>query len=237
MRKKCAYLRTRSTGHDMADISHPAISTRKKKIIVFDTETTGLLPYDRIITIGAVGIEGDELLNQPLYLIFDPRKDSSPQAEAVHGFDNWMTRYQDLFADLARSLRDWFSWADEIVAHNAEFDMRYIQREFRKAEVEMLTQPVHGTMDGARKLWRGKSAKLDDCLSRVGLSRVGTRHGALEDAYLTAALYLHQQGSRAALPIIDPLQVPKNLKAYPDRPLGQLPRRTPKRRQGILSSF
>jgi DNA polymerase III epsilon subunit-like protein len=36
-------------------------------------------------------------------------------------------------------LRDWFSWADEIVAHNAEFDMRYIQREFRKAEVEMLT--------------------------------------------------------------------------------------------------
>lgn len=165
MRKKCAYLHTRSTGHDMADISHPAISTRKKKIIVFDTETTGLLPYDRIITIGAVRIEGDELLNQPLYLIFDPRKDSSPQAEAVHGFDNWMTRYQDLFADLARSLRDWFSWADEIVAHNVEFDMRYIQREFRKAEVEMLTQPVHCTMDGARKLWRGKSAKLDDCLS------------------------------------------------------------------------
>lgn len=69
MRKKCAYLHTRSTGHDMADISHPAISTRKKKIIVFDTETTGLLPYDRIITIGAVRIEGDELLNQPLYLI------------------------------------------------------------------------------------------------------------------------------------------------------------------------
>ncbi len=79
----------------MTDIFTPAVHTRKKKIIVFDTETTGLLPYDRIITLGAVKIEGDELLTQSLYLIFDPRKDSSPQAEAVHGFDNWMTRYQD----------------------------------------------------------------------------------------------------------------------------------------------
>lgn len=113
----------------MTDIFTPAVHTRKKKIIVFDTETTGLLPYDRIITLGAVKIEGDELLKQSLYLIFDPRKDSSPQAEAVHGFDNWMTRYQDLFADLASSLRQWLGWADELVAHNAEFDMRYIQRE------------------------------------------------------------------------------------------------------------
>ncbi|MFD2650365.1 3'-5' exonuclease [Brucella rhizosphaerae] len=216
----------------MTDISNPAVHTRKKKIIVFDTETTGLLPYDRIITVGAVKIEGDELLKQSLYLIFDPRKDSSPQAEAVHGFDNWMTRYQDLFADLAGALRQWFGWADELVAHNAEFDMRYIQREFRKAEVQMLEQPVHCTMDGARRHWRGESAKLDHCLSRIGLSRVGARHGALEDAYLTAGLYLHQQGSKTPLPPINAWQEPKNLKSYPGRPSGQLPRRTPKRRQG-----
>ncbi|WP_455296655.1 3'-5' exonuclease [Brucella pituitosa] len=218
----------------MTDIFTPAVHTRKKKIIVFDTETTGLLPYDRIITIGAVKIEGGELLKQSLYLIFDPRKDSSPQAEAVHGFDNWMTRYQDLFADLASSLRQWFGWADELVAHNAEFDMRYIQREFRKAEVQMLSQPVYCTLDGARRLWRGESAKLDHCLSRIGLSRVGARHGALEDAYLTAGLYLHQQGSKLPIPPIDAWQEPNNLKPYPSRPFGQLPRRTPKRRQGCL---
>ncbi|MDH7790910.1 exonuclease domain-containing protein [Ochrobactrum sp. AN78] len=218
----------------MTDIPTPAIHTRKKKIIVFDTETTGLLPYDRIITLGAVKIEGDELLSESLYLIFDPRKDSSSQAGAVHGFDNWMTRYQDLFADRASSLHQWFSWADELVAHNAEFDMRYIQREFRKADVEMLTQPVRCTMMRARLLWGGESAKLDHCLSRIGLSRVGARHGALEDAYLTAGLYLHQQGSRTPLPPINAWQEPENIKPYPSRPSGQLPRRAPKRRQGSV---
>ncbi|PWL19736.1 DNA polymerase III subunit epsilon [Falsochrobactrum shanghaiense] len=214
----------------MTEIINPAVHTRKKRVIVVDTETTGVLPFDRIITIGAVKVEGDELQRQSLHLIFDPRKDSHPQAEAVHGYDNWMTRYQDLFADLAAPLRKWFSWADEIVAHNAEFDMRYIQREFRKAEVDMLDHPIYCTMERAREIWRGESAKLDHCLSKIGLSRVGQRHGALEDAYLTAGLYLHQQGVKKPLPRVKSWYPPKNLKPFPERPSGDLPRRSPKRR-------
>lgn len=54
----------------------PSVHTRKKRVIVLDTETTGLLPYDRIVTLGAVRLEGDELQKQSLYLIFDTRKDS-----------------------------------------------------------------------------------------------------------------------------------------------------------------
>lgn len=214
----------------MTELSNPAVHTRKKRVIVVDTETTGLLPYDKIITLGAVKLEGNELLTQSLYLIFDPRKDSHPQAEAVHGYDNWMTRYQDLFADLAAPLRKWFGWADEIVAHNADFDMRYIQREFRKAEVDMLDQPVFCTMERSREIWRGQSAKLDDCLARIGLSRIGERHGALEDAYLAAGLYLHQLGVKTPLPKVNSCYEPKNLKPSPPRPEGELPRRAPKRR-------
>ncbi|ERI14952.1 DNA polymerase-3 subunit epsilon [Ochrobactrum sp. RC6B] len=214
----------------MDELSNPAVHTRKKRVIVVDTETTGLLPYDRIVTIGAVKIEGDELLHQSLHLIFDPRKDSHPQAEAVHGYDNWMTRYQDLFSDLAAPIRKWFDWADEIVAHNADFDMRYVQREFRKAEVDMLPHPVFCTMERSREIWSGQSAKLDDCLARIGLSRIGKRHGALEDAYLTAGLYLHQRGIKKSLPKVNSWSPPKNLKPYPPRPEGELPRRAPKRK-------
>ncbi len=58
----------------MDELSNPAVHTRKKRVIVVDTETTGLLPYDRIVTIGAVKIEGDELLHQSLHLIFDQGK-------------------------------------------------------------------------------------------------------------------------------------------------------------------
>jgi DNA polymerase-3 subunit epsilon len=125
----------------------PGVHTRTKRLIVLDTETTGLQPYDRIVTLGAVRLEGDELQKQSLYLIFDPRKDSHPAAIDVHGYDNWMTRYQDLFADLAPRIRNWLSWADELVMHHSEFDMRYVQRELRKADVEQLSQPTFCTME------------------------------------------------------------------------------------------
>ncbi|UXN57700.1 3'-5' exonuclease [Phyllobacterium zundukense] len=208
----------------------PSVHTRKKRVIVLDTETTGLLPYDRIVTLGAVRLEGDELQRQSLYLIFDPRKDSHPAALGVHGFDNWMTRYQDLFADLAIRVRNWLLWADELVMHHAEFDMRYLQRELRKAEVEQLIHPTFCTMERARDVWHGESAKLDDCLRKIGRSRIMRTHGALEDAYLTAALYLHQTGSSRPIAHVNTWPSPKNLKPHPPRPFGDLPRRTSKRR-------
>jgi DNA polymerase III epsilon subunit-like protein len=43
---------------------YPASTREKKPVIVADTETTGLLPYDRIVTLAG------ELQSQSLYLIF-----------------------------------------------------------------------------------------------------------------------------------------------------------------------
>lgn len=211
----------------------PAVHTRPKRIIVLDTETTGVQKYDRIVTLGAVRIEGDTV-GRALHLVFDPRKDSDPGAYAVHGWDDWTTRYQDLFSDLAPRIFEWLSWADEIVAHNAAFDMHYVQRELRKAEVGQLSQPVICTMEMSRAKWRGQSAKLDDCLDRVGLCRVGHQHGALEDAALTAGLYndLTSGGCSRLLELLRSAQRwpgPSNAKAAPSRPEGDLPRRAPKR--------
>ena len=215
------------------DLAGPAVHTRRKRVIVLDTETTGVTPYDRIVTLGAIRLEGDEV-GRALHLVFDPRKDSHPQAFAVHGWCDWTTRFQDLFADLAPRIFDWLSWADEIVAHNADFDMHYVQRELRKAEAEQLSQPALCTMEMARERWYGEPAKLDACLQRIGMARQGQRHGALEDAVLTAGLYLHMTGQKSRL--LDHLAKPRtwpgpsNEKPCPPRPAGELPRRTPKRR-------
>ncbi len=54
------------TGQSMTDIYNRINPYAQKRVIVFDTETTGILPYDRIITLGAVKIEGGELLTQSL---------------------------------------------------------------------------------------------------------------------------------------------------------------------------
>ncbi|KQZ98532.1 DNA polymerase III subunit epsilon [Mesorhizobium sp. Root157] len=210
----------------------PAVHTRAKRIIVLDTETTGVQRYDRIVTLGAVRLEGNEI-GRALHLVFDPRQDSHPQAYAVHGWCDWTTRFQDLFADWAPRIFEWLSWADEIVAHNAAFDMHYVQRELRKAEVGQLSQPAICTMEMSRTKWRGQSAKLDDCLGRVGLRRVGQQHGALEDAVLTAGLLLNITGQNSRL--IEMLKTakrwpgPTNVRLAPPRPDGALPRRAPKR--------
>lgn len=210
----------------------PAVHTRAKRVIVLDTETTGVQRYDRIVTLGAVRLEGAEV-GKALHLVFDPRKDSSPEALRIHGWDDWATRYQDMFADLAPRIFEWLSWADEIVAHNAAFDMHYVQREFRKAEVGQLSRPVMCTMEMSRAKWCGQSAKLDDCLTRVGLGRVGPQHGALEDAALTAGLLLNMTGQNSRL--TEMLRAakrwpePSNAKPAPPRPDGVLPRRTMKK--------
>lgn len=216
----------------MSDTGTPAVHTRAKRIIVLDTETTGVQRYDRIVTLGAVRLEGGEV-GKALHLVFDPRKDSHPEALSIHGWDDWTTRYQDLFADWAPRIFDWLSWADEIVAHNAAFDMHYVQRELRKAEVDQLSQPTICTMEMSRAKWRGQSAKLDDCISRIGLSRIEKRHGALEDAALTAGLLVSMSGQNSRL--IEILKKarrwpgPTNAKPAPPRPEGELPRRAPKK--------
>lgn len=208
-------------------VSSPAVATGLRRVIVLDTETTGLQRYDRMVSIAALRFEG-EASKGYLHRVYDPRKDSHPGALAVHGWDDWTLRFQDLFADDAEEVREWLAWADVLVMHNAAFDMRYVARELRKAEVAPIEVDAFCTMEGARDVWSG-SARLDDCLGRMGLRRAGSRHGAYEDALLTACLYFHLQGNsfRPALPEAWP--APTNLRPAPARPEGALPRRTTKK--------
>ncbi|MFZ1813422.1 MAG: exonuclease domain-containing protein [Rhizobiaceae bacterium] len=205
---------------------------RIRRKIVFDLETTGLdAGRNRIITLGAVRLDRYGLIQgKALHLIFDPRQDSHPAAFQIHGWDNWTTRFQPLFADLAPFVRDWFSWAEELVAHNAAFDYPFLQRALRKANLPVLDLPVQCTMLMARERWPGERAKLDDCLTRVGLQRSSRRHGALEDALLTAHLLSHLEGRPLSPPAsLDRLPGPTNYVTPDPVPKGDLPRRTPKR--------
>jgi DNA polymerase III epsilon subunit-like protein len=73
---------------------------------VIDIETTGLRPHDRTVALAAIRLIG---LKMPpdghYYLVFDPRKDNHPEAEAIHGWDDWTLRFQGLFAAVAMVAR------------------------------------------------------------------------------------------------------------------------------------
>ena len=198
-----------------------------KRIIILDTETTGIQPYDKIVTLAAIRTNSANDHTEFLYRCFDPRKDSHPEAFRVHGWDDWTTRFQDLFADHATELHRWLSESDLLVMHNAEFDLHFVNREFRKCGLPPLPVPAYCTLQQARTQWPG-SAGLDACAKRLGLERISSKHHPLEDAFLTWNLYRYfndapPMARRANWPD------PENLRASPSRPLGKLPRRPTKR--------
>lgn len=197
----------------------PAVHARPRRVIVLDTETTGLSRRDRIITLGAVSIEGGVLvMSRALYLIFDPLIESNPFALRVHGYDDWILRHQDQFAEYGPRIREWLSWADLLVMHNSSFDMGFVQREFDHCGLPPIVRPTYCTMQAAKELWPIGSAKLDSCIDYCGLEKRGARHGALEDALLTSAVYMHQCGSPFTPPPILRKAVPKNFREPPPHP-------------------
>lgn len=201
------------------------------RVIVLDTETTGLSQYARLITLAAIRFEvrgGEPTMLEHIHRVYDPRRNNEPGAERIHGWDDWTLRFQPLFADEAAEIHRWLSWADRLVMHNAEFDTRFLNRELRKAEVPELSTSAFCTMEGFRARYPGQRASLDECAARIGLRRYSHRHGALEDAFLASRLYFSLLGSQRPPQWTGAWMRPTNFQQPQPRPAGDLPRRQKK---------
>ena len=72
---------------------------------------------------------------------------------------------------------------DTIAAHNAKFDLSFIDAELAAAGLPPIDKKQFCTMEQYSAFYHGKRS-LDTVAARIGLSRAGPRHGALEDAWL-----------------------------------------------------
>jgi DNA polymerase III subunit epsilon len=164
-----------------------------------DVETTGLANDDRIVSFGGIGMISSALAKGRLdlaysYLVFDPRKRNHRDAEQVHGYSDWVLRFQDPFEVHAAAVRRFLNSYELLVAHNAAFDFRFINREMTLARLPPLTQPIYCTMKGYRALGLGGSAALSAVCGHIQLARSGDLHGAMEDAWLSMQIYLWLHG-------------------------------------------
>ncbi len=166
--------------------------------IVFDTETTGLSPEkgDRLVEIGAVELINHLPTGKTYHQYINPERDVPEEVVAVHGLTEEFLKDYPVFADIAADFIEFVGDDGILVAHNATFDMNFINYELKKiGREEYSFDRVIDTLEIARKMFPGAKNNLDALCKRFGVDNSSrTLHGALLDADLLAQVYLELLG-------------------------------------------
>ncbi|MDO9103902.1 MAG: DNA polymerase III subunit epsilon [Methylovulum sp.] len=180
--------------------------TFTNRIIVLDTETTGLNPQEghRIIEIGCVEMLNRRLTGNRFQAYINPDRIIDDGAIAVHGITNEFladkSRFKDIFADFIA-----FIEGAELVIHNAPFDVGFINHELSLldfAEKKTVAEycAVFDTLNFARKKHPGQRNSLDALCKRYGIDNSHRNlHGALLDAEILADVFLLMTGGQSSL--------------------------------------
>ncbi|MCA1797381.1 MAG: 3'-5' exonuclease [Geobacteraceae bacterium] len=176
---------------NMALLAHQVNLLSSLPVVVLDVETTGISAAkgERVIEIGAVRVVEGELEEWFSSLVATPRP-ISPGALAVHKITPAMLVGQplpeDVFSDFAR-----FIGTDILVAHNAGFDMRFLEAEFARLG-QRLTNSHYCTLKLSRLCYPDLRSHKLEVLGRYLFGDLpGIRHHrALDDAELAARVML-----------------------------------------------
>jgi DNA polymerase-3 subunit epsilon len=174
--------------------------------IILDTETTGLNARlgDRVIEIGCVELLGRNPTDNHFHRYVNPERDSEEGALKVHGLTREFLSDKPLFRDIAAEFLDYVRGA-ELLIHNAEFDVEFLDAELKLAGLGKLRDHVAGVTDTlamARELHPGKRNALDALCERYEVNNAHrTLHGALLDARLLAEVYLAMTRGQESLVI------------------------------------
>ena len=166
--------------------------------IVLDTETTGLDPADghRIVEIAGIELVNHMPSGRVFHRHVNPERDIPEDAYAVHGLSAEFLAGFPAFASHADELLEFLGEA-KLIIHNAEFDLRFINAELRRLGKEPLRCEVEDTLALARRRFPGAQASLDALCRRFAIDLAArTKHGALLDCELLAAVYLELIGGR-----------------------------------------
>lgn len=156
--------------------------------VVFDTETTGLLPHkDDIVQIGAVRVlRGRIVPGEEIDQLVDPQRPIPPASTRVHGITDAMVAGAPDIDRVARQFHR-FAGAAVIVAHNAPFDMAFLRRQAKDSGL-VWDHPILDTVLLSAVLFgASESHTLDAICARLGIEIPALRrHTALGDARATA---------------------------------------------------
>ncbi|MBX9591725.1 MAG: DNA polymerase III subunit epsilon [Hyphomonadaceae bacterium] len=169
--------------------------------IVFDTETTGLNATggDRLIELGCVEIVNRIPTGREFHRYLNPERDIHPDAIAVHGLTPEFLKDKPLFKDVVDEFLSFIGDAP-LVAHNASFDLGFVNAELERVSRPPLTPDrIVDTLVLARRRHPAGPNSLDALCKRYGIDlSQRTKHGALLDSLLLAGVYVELLGERQA---------------------------------------
>lgn len=170
--------------------------------IIFDTETTGFDPLsgDRVIEIGCVEMVNKVLTGETYHVYVNPEREVPASAFKVHGISTDFLQDKPLFSGVADDFLAFVGDEAQLVAHNADFDMKFINWELENAGKPILPQPrFKDTLAIARIKFPGAANSLDALCRRFGIDNASrTLHGALLDSEILADVYIELEGGRQA---------------------------------------
>ncbi|HEU4623059.1 MAG TPA: DNA polymerase III subunit epsilon [Burkholderiaceae bacterium] len=178
--------------------------TQAPRIVVLDTETTGLnfRTGDRIIEVGCVEILDRRVSSRHFHRYINPERSSDPEALKVHGITDEFLADKPKFVEIADELVE-FVRDSEVVIHNASFDVGFLNAELALLSKGRFTDYclcVTDTLELSKQLSPGKRHNLDALCDRYGISNAHrTLHGALLDAQLLAEVYLAMTRGQGSL--------------------------------------
>lgn len=175
------------------------VYTAPMRHIVLDTETTGMKAEgdDRIVEIGALELVNYVPTGKIFHHYINPERPIPAEVTAIHGITDAMVADKPVYAEIVDELIT-FLGDSQLVIHNAEFDMRFLNAEYKRLGFPAL--PMNRAIDTlmiARKLFPGAPNSLDALCKRYNVDNSNrTYHGALLDARLLADVYLELVGGR-----------------------------------------
>ena len=165
--------------------------------IILDIETTGLEFKEghRIIEIGCIELNKKEV-GSTYHEYINPSKTLTDDNIKIHGITNEYLTDKPIFEEIADGFLE-FIQDSYIVAHNASFDIGFLNFELEKLSKPTISKErVIDTIKIARQRFPGQQVSLDALIKKLKINTLINReqHGALKDAKILTDVYLELQG-------------------------------------------
>lgn len=173
--------------------------------IIFDTETTGFNPYnnqgeksDRIVEIGAIEVIDLKPTGKVFHHYINPQRNIPDEVVKIHGIDDEKVKDCPTFDKIAQQWLDFVGDDAKLVAHNAKFDIKFINAELIWAgKSGIQSERIIDTLQMARQTFPGQQVTLDALCKKFSIDNSArTHHGALLDSELLLDVYIELRGGK-----------------------------------------